>query len=132
MKRIFFALLLLMPLVTDVYASGGGGGGGGGGFSGGVGGGGGSRQKKVNTKIYDKGKAVLAGRFTPVSSSRSVRSSQARNLVQLKKKLAKKSEREAAKIDVAKWAGRMSSNDFRSLKYYIDVKFLKSDRYTRR
>ena len=133
MKKICLALLLLMPLMTELQASGGGGGGGGGGSFSGGGGSSGSKKKTVNTKVFEKGKAVFEGRFTPVrSNSRSLRNSQARNLIQMRKKLATKSEREAAKIDVNKWAGRLSANDYRSLKYYIDVRYLRSERYSRR
>lgn len=136
MKKLLVALLLLLPLAIETQASGGGGGGGGGGsFSGGGGsfsGGGGPRVRKVNTKLFDRGKDIFGGNFTPVRNvSRSTANSQARNLVQMKKKLAKDFEREAEKFDIRKLAGRVSANDMRALKYYLDVRFLKKERYRR-
>ncbi len=124
--------------MLPVQASGSGGGGGtGGGFGGFGGGGGGSgssgikrKPREVNEQKFLKGMAVFEGRIEKeYKVSFSVRNSQTRNLTQLKGKLAKASKAEADKFDVERLVGKMSPNDLRDLRYYLDVKFFSIKEY---
>jgi len=45
------------------------------------------------------------------------------------RRLAKKSKAAAKLLDVEKLAGSMSPNDFRALRYYLDVRYLKTEKY---
>ena len=73
---------------------------------------------------------MFEGRFKAVRSvSFSTRNSQTRNLTQLKRRLTKKSKAAGEEFDVEMFVGKISSNDFRSLRYYLDVKYLKKEDY---
>ena len=139
MKKIYILLLVLGSFAIEAQASGGGGGGGGGGgsFGGSVGGGGGGPRapRKVSSQRFEAGQAIFEGKIDtkPNSSlskvSLSTRNSQARNLGLLKRKLAKTSPSAADQLDVEKLASNLNSTEIRALKYYLDVRFLKTEDY---
>jgi len=137
MHKTYLLSLLLFSLPLNTQASGGGGGSGGGSSSGGGGGGGsfnggfGKRAlTKVNAERFESGKAVFEGNFEPASRvSFSTKNTQSRNLIQLMRRLAKVSKPTAKLLDVEKLAGTMSANDFRALRYYLDVKYLRTEKY---
>jgi len=74
--------------------------------------------------------AVFENKFDGSSTlSSSSKRTQARNLLKLQNLLAKESKSAAAKLDIEGIAEKLTSNDLRNLRYYLDVKYLESGKY---
>jgi len=143
MKLLPIFILFTLPLVPQVQASGSSGGSSGGGSGGSSGGriiGGGTRSgggsfskpkpKTVDKTKFNEGMAVFENKFDGSSTlSSSSKRTQARNLLKLQNLLAKESKSAAAKLDIEGIAEKLTSNDLRNLRYYLDVKYLESGKY---
>jgi len=111
----------------------GGGGGGGGGSFGGFGKVP-AKKKNIDQELFQEGQAILTGKaeIKEEMSSRFTFLDQERKLKSSQKKMTKAAAANANKIDVEKLAGKLTSEQFKALNYYIDVRYLNPKDYSQK
>lgn len=125
MKKYILALITLFSIfsLTGAFASGGYGGGGGGSSS--------SSKKAIKQESFQLGQSVFTNKasIADKAGSLSITRSQERTLTTLKSQLAKKNKSAADKLNVDALAGKLSSEQLRALRYYVDVRYINPTKY---